>query len=68
MIVYDGIYEQMKKAGLKEYKLRDLGISPSIFTKLRKGSGGLDHRTINKLCNLLCCQPGDLMEYIPDKE
>lgn len=23
--------------------------------------------TLNKLCNLLDCQPGDLLEYQPDK-
>ena len=23
-------------------------------------------RTIEKLCNLLECQPGDIMEYIPE--
>jgi putative transcriptional regulator len=32
---------------------------------LDKG-GGLDYRTVNKLCALLNCQPGDLMEYVPD--
>lgn len=63
MIVYDGIYEQMKRVGIKEYQLREMGISPSIFTKLRKGTGGLDYRTIDKLCRILCCQPGDLLRY-----
>ena len=24
--------------------------------------------TINRLCKLLNCQPGDIMEYVPDEE
>lgn len=24
--------------------------------------------TVNKLCQLLNCQPGDILEYIPDEE
>lgn len=30
-------------------------------------SGGLTYLRIYDLCKLLNCQPGDLMEYIPDK-
>ena len=29
--------------------------------------GGLDVRTIEKLCPLLDCQLGDIIEYVPDK-
>ncbi len=28
----------------------------------------VDYRVINKLCTVLNCQPGDLFEYVPDKE
>ena len=28
----------------------------------------LDHRTINKVCEALNCQPNDIMEYVPDEE
>lgn len=65
-IVYDRLFQRMKVLGVTEYYLRNNGISPSIFTKLRHGTGGLDARTIDKLCRFLDCQPGDLMEYIPD--
>ena len=30
--------------------------------------GDIDTRTIAKLCKLLECQPGDILEYAPDKE
>ncbi len=33
-----------------------------------KHGGNIDTRSINKLCKVLECQPGDLMEYIPDDD
>lgn len=65
MITYEGLYKQLSKQGHNKYWLRKNGISPSVLDKLGKG-GGLDYRSINKLCALLNCQPGDLMEYVPD--
>ena len=61
MITYEGLYKQLSKQGHNKYWLRKNGISPSVLDKLGKG-GGLDYRSINKLCALLNCQPGDLME------
>ena len=34
----------------------------------KNGTGGLDSKTINRLCKVLDCQPGGLMEYVPDTE
>ncbi len=28
----------------------------------------VDHRTINQICLVLDCQPGDLLEYVPDEK
>lgn len=42
--------------------LRNHGISPGIVSKLRYGTGHVDTRTIQKICKLLNCQPGDIME------
>ena len=63
MIVYDKLFETLKARGRNEYYLRKNNISPSILAKLKAGTGGLDARTIDKLCRLLECQPGDIMEY-----
>jgi putative transcriptional regulator len=65
MIVYDKLFSLLTLRGHNKHWLRCNGISPSVLDKLGKG-GGLDYRSINKLCRLLACQPGDLMEYIPD--
>lgn len=65
-ISYNRLFKIMKSKGKSQYYLRKNGISPSIFNKLKNNTGGLDARTIEKLCILLECQPGDIMEYIPE--
>ena len=40
-------------------------LSESTIQKLRTGKG-IAWENIELLCKLLECQPGDLMEYIPD--
>ena len=35
-------------------------------TKIRKGEIA-SKETLNTICKLLNCQPGDILEYIPDK-
>lgn len=67
-ILYNKLFELITKRNKTQYYLRQNGISPSILNKLKNGKGGLDARTIEKLCRLLDCQPGDIMEYVPDDE
>lgn len=41
------------------------GLNKNTITTLKKkGKGSLD--TVNALCKVLNCQPGDLLEYVPD--
>lgn len=65
-IVYGKLFILIKERGKTEYYLRKNGVSPSILDKLKHGTGGLESRTIEKLCRLLSCQPGDIMEYVSD--
>lgn len=67
MIVYNKFLQTMEKQGLKQSDLRKAGIHPRIFYKL-KNNELIRTDTINDLCALLHCQPGDLMEYIPDEK
>ena len=65
MIVYNNIVERLADAGYSTYKIRkDKLLSESTMQKLRSG-GTVTTETINTLCQLLDCQPGDLMAYIP---
>mgnify|MGYP000909573153 CR=1 FL=1 len=60
----------MEARGYKKFDLRKMGFNPAILDKVL--SGQLDARrrvdtlTINRLCAVLECQPGDIMEYLPD--
>lgn len=67
MITYNRFWGMTKERGVSTYWLRKNGIGAPIITKLQTG-GNIDTVTINKLCTLLDCQPGDLMEYKKDGE
>ncbi len=66
-IKYDKLFALMKEKGISSYKLRkEKLVGQSILQKLRDG-GDIDTRTIKRFCDMLDCQPGDLMEYVPDE-
>jgi len=67
MISYAKLLDLLSKRGYTSYRVKKEGIiGQGTLTSLKAGTGGLDAKTLNKLCRLLSCQPGDLMEYIPD--
>lgn len=44
-------------------------ISSGVYDKLTKQENPrVDTDTLNKLCKYLHCQPGDIMEYVEEKE
>lgn len=49
------------------YWLRQNGVHPATVNKLKKNER-VNTDTLNLLCQLLYCQPGDIMEYVPDAE
>ena len=65
MISFQKCEELMKNKGIKKFYLRSNGISPAIVDKML-ANGDVSTKTINKVCLLLNCQPGDIMDYIPD--
>ena len=66
-ISFEKLGKLLESKGRKWQYLRNEGISPGIVAKMKEGSGHTDTRTIQKVCELLECQPGDIMEYISDK-
>ena len=63
---YDRLFAMMKGKGLTTYRIRqDNIISQSALQSLREGKS-VTVDTISALCNALDCQPGDIMEYVPD--
>lgn len=65
MISFEKLGELLIKKGKKWQYLRDCGISPGIVAKMKDGTGHTDTRTIQKVCQILHCQPGQIMEYKP---
>jgi putative transcriptional regulator len=46
-----------------------VGITMSNISILKNGKAkAIKLETLNRICETLNCQPGDLLEYIPDKE
>lgn len=68
-ISYSKLLKLLEEKGYNSYIIRKENIiGQGTLTALKKGTGGLDKKTLEKLCKELNCQPGDLMEYIPDKK
>lgn len=66
-ISFNKLGKLLEKKGKKWQYLRDCGISPGIVAKMKDGTGHTDTRTIQKVCEILNCQPGHIMEYVKDK-
>ena len=68
MIVYDKLGDYLKSQNMKYIDLQNaLGLSPSMTAKFTKNRN-VNTDTINKVCEYLCVQPGEIMEWIPDAE
>ncbi len=66
-IVYDRLFALLKEKGYTTYRIRKEGIiGNATYQAIKNGTGGLDYRSIDRLCKALECQPADLMEYVPD--
>ena len=67
-IRYDKLFALLDQKGWTTYKIRKEGlIAQGTLTAMRQGRGGLSHDTIDRLCRVLGCQPGDIMEYVEDE-
>jgi DNA-binding Xre family transcriptional regulator len=65
-ISYKPLFKLLIDRGIKKSDLKDLvGISLPTLAKLSKGEP-ISGTTIEKLCKYFNCQPGDIMEYVPD--
>lgn len=60
------VLEALKSHGYSTYKIRnDKILNESTVQKLRSNKY-INMENLDKLCILLDCQPGDLLEFIPD--
>ena len=62
------ILEALKDAGYSSTRLRkEKLMGESYMTQIRRGEM-VSWKTIETICRLLNCQPGDIIEYVPAAE
>ena len=66
MIVYDRLWNTMKKKGITQYRLiREYGFSSGQLDRIRKGEN-INLYTLDTLCRILDCEVEDIIEYRKD--
>lgn len=66
MILYNPLWETMKRKKVTTYTLRNLhNISGATFQRMKKDMP-VSTYTLDKLCKILSCDLSDAAEYIPD--
>ena len=64
---YNKLLNLLQEKGYTTYRIRKENLmGQAALQKIRSGSGEIDTRTIAKICAKLNCQPGDIMEYVPE--
>ena len=68
MIKYYKLLDVLNHREMTKEELRiKLNLSSATIAKISKNEF-ISLRVINDICKFLNCQPGDIMEYVPDKE
>lgn len=68
MIKYYKLLDVLNRREMTKEELRiKLNLSSGTIAKISKNEF-ISLRVINDICKFLNCQPGDIMEYVPDKE
>ena len=59
------ILQELKNAGYSSYRLRQEKIlSEGTLQKMRSGSVAITLESLGVICDILHCQPGDLVEWV----
>lgn len=62
------ILEAMRERGYTSYRVRrDKILGENTMQKIRTGNTSINLETLDILCGLLECQPGDLIERVPNE-
>jgi len=67
-ISYDKLISLLKSKKISSYTIKKEKIMGQATWKKVHEGGHIDTRTIEALCKYLNCQPGDIMEYVPDEK
>ncbi len=67
MIVYQEIMEKLSAAGYSSYRLQQEKLIPNSTLDRLRHQEPVNLTTIDTVCRLCECQPGDLMYWVPDE-
>lgn len=67
MIVFNKLGQLLKIRNMTWKDLCNAGLSQNMPTRFSKNEN-ISSDTINKVCEYLCVQPFEIMEWIPDAE
>lgn len=68
MIVFHGVLAKLQQNGWSTYRLtKEKQISNGTIARLRHGQS-VSTDTLDKICELCHCQPGDLISYKENKQ
>ena len=66
MIVFDKLWETMRRQGMSTYALREqCGIDSKTVRRL-KANENVETKTLDKLCVVLSCRLEDIAEFVPN--
>lgn len=65
-ISFEKAFSLMQEKQLTTYKIRKEKIITETTLQRMRQNGNVTTDAIANLCKALNCQPGDLMEYVPD--
>lgn len=62
------VLQELKNAGYSTYRIRAKKIlSEGTMQRLRTGSTAITVESLGILCNILRCQPGDILEWVAEE-
>ncbi|MDE7042702.1 MAG: helix-turn-helix transcriptional regulator [Oscillospiraceae bacterium] len=70
MIYYKkDVLQALKEVGYSTYRLqKEKLLSAGTVQKIREDDTSIQIETLNIICGMLQCQPGDILEWVPDEE
>jgi len=68
LIVFDDILQKLSRNGWSAYRLaKEKQLGNGTIDRIRHGQS-LSTETIDKVCELCHCQPGDIMRWEPNEK
>ncbi len=68
MITYKKLFHLLLDRDIKRGELASMAKIPPNTMQRLKNDQGVNTETINKICEALNCQPGDIMAYVPGEK